>query len=84
MHLFLILFLILNFFSAVGYSDILRLNSDRLFCNYVFGTYILIFVVFFKCPSIMLQWIISVFLYEVIGFILYIIQCKEYSKKNKY
>ena len=82
MYLFLFLFLILNFFAAVGYSDILRLNSDRLLRNYVLVTYILIFVVFFTCPSIMLQWIISVFLYEVFGFILYIIQCKEYSKKK--
>ena len=84
MYVFLILFLILNFFAAIGYSDILRLNSDRLFRNYVFGTYILIFLVFFTCPSIMLQLIIGVVLYEVIGFILYINQCKEYSKNNKY
>jgi hypothetical protein len=82
MYIFLIIFLMLNFFAAVGYSDILRLNSDRLLRNYVLGTYILIFVVFFSCLSIMKQWIIGVLIYEVIGFILYIFQCKAYTKKN--
>ena len=68
---------------AVGFSDILRLNTDRLLNTFAFGSYILIFAVFFTCPSIMEKWIVGVVLFELIGFILYIKGCLEYNKNEK-
>ena len=83
MYLFFILFFIFNYLVAVGFSDILRLNTDRLLNTFAFGSYILIFAVFFTCPSIMEKWIVGVVLFELIGFILYIKGCLEYNKNEK-
>ncbi len=36
-----------------------------------------------EVTSIMVKWIIAVFIYELIGFILYIKGCLEYNKNEK-
>ena len=83
MFLFILGFFIFNFLVTAGYSDILRLYSDRAFKTYALCSTVVIFVVFFTFPSIMVKWIIGVFIYELIGFILYIKGCLEYNKNEK-
>ena len=83
MYLFIIIFFIINYLAAVGYADILRLNTDRLLNTFAFSTLIIIVVVFFCCPSIMGKWIIGVVIFETLGFLLYIKGCLEYIKNEK-
>lgn len=83
MYIFLIALLLFNYLAAVGYSDILRLYTDRLLNIYAYGTYILIFVVFYSCPVIMEKWIIGVVIYEILGFGLYIKACLDYKRNEK-
>lgn len=83
MYLYIIIFIIINYLAAVGYADILRLNTDRLLNTFAFTTLIIIVVVFFSCPSIMEKWILGVIIFELIGFILYIKGCLEYNKNEK-
>ena len=83
MYLFIIIFIIINYLAAVGYADILRLNTDRLLNTFAFTTLIIIVVVFFSCPSIMEKWIIGVVIFETFVFLLYIKGCLEYIKNEK-
>ena len=46
MYLFIIIFIIINYLAAVGYADILRLNTDRLLNTFAFTTLIIIVAVF--------------------------------------
>ncbi len=83
MFLFFLGFIIFNFLVTAGYSDILRLYSNKVFNSYALGSSVVIFMVFFAFPIIMREWIIGVFIYEIIGFLLYIKGCLEYVKKEK-
>jgi hypothetical protein len=83
MFLFFLGFIIFNFLVTAGYSDVFRLYSTRVFNAYAIGASVLIFVVLLGVPSIMREWIIGVFIYEIIGFSLYIKGCFEYIKKEK-
>jgi hypothetical protein len=84
MYLFILGFFIFNFLVTAGYSDILRLYSDRAFKAYAVLSTVVIFFVFFTFPSIMVKWKLGVFIYELIGFTLYIKDCLEYNKNEKY
>lgn len=83
MYLFFVGYIIFNYLVTAGYSDILRLYSNRALNTYALGSSVVIFVVFFAFPSIMREWIIGVFIYEIIGFSLYIKGCLEYNKNEK-
>ena len=83
MFLFFLCFIIFNFLVTAGYSDILRLYSDRAFNTYSLVSSIVILAVFFFCPGIMKEWIIGVLIYEIIGFLLFIKYCLECNKKSK-
>ena len=83
MFLFFLGFIIFNFLVTAGYSDILRLYSDRAFNTYSLVSSIVILAVFFFCPGIMKEWIIGVLIYEIIGFSLFIKYCLECNKESK-
>jgi hypothetical protein len=83
MYLFILGFFIFNFLVTAGYSDILRLYSDRAFKAYAVLSTVVIFVVFYTFKGIMVKWILGVFIYELIGFIFYIKGCLEYNKNEK-
>ena len=83
MFFFFLGFIIFNFLITAGYSDILRLYSDQAFNTYALVSSIIILAVFFSCPSIMKEWLIGVFIYEIIGFSLFIKYCLECNKKSK-
>ena len=80
MFIFLIIFFVINLLVTTGYSTILRLNSDKRLHAYWILSTILIFAAFFAVPSIMVNLIIFVVLYELIGFVLYLRQCMQYLK----
>jgi hypothetical protein len=82
MFFFLIIFFIVNYLAVIGFFDLLRLGSDKLLHFFAVSTYIVIFIVFFSCPSIMEKWIVGVFCFEILGFILYVKGCLEYLKNK--
>lgn len=83
MYVFIIILFAINFLAAVGWSDILRLNSDRRLYNWWWLTTIGFSIAFFSMPSIMEKLLVGVFIYEVLGFIFYIRQCIQYNKDQE-
>lgn len=83
MFIFVIVFFVVNLLATCGYSDLLRLTSDTRLHTYWIISTILIFVIFFTMPSIMINFIIGVFIYEVLGLFLYLLQCRQYLKKRE-
>jgi hypothetical protein len=83
MYVLIIILFAINFLAAVGWSDILSLNSDRRLYNWWWLTTIGFSVAFFSMPSIMEKLLIGVFIYEVLGFLLYIRQCLQYNKEQE-
>jgi len=82
MFIFILIFFLLNFLAAIGYEDILRL-SDRGLKIYWTVTTVGMWVVFFTMPSIMVELIVGVFFYQLIGFILYIGKCMKYNRDKE-
>lgn len=82
MLIFILIFFLLNFLAAIGYEDILRL-SDRGLKIYWTVTTVGMWVVFFTMPSIMVELIVGVFFYQLIGFILYIGKCMKYNRDEE-
>ena len=82
MFIFILIFFLLNFLAAIGYEDILRL-SDRGLKIYWTVTTVGMWVVFFTMPSIMVELIVGVFFYQLIGFILYIGKCMKYNRDQE-
>lgn len=82
MLIFILIFFLLNFLAAIGYEDILRL-SDRGLKIYWTVTTVGMWVVFFTMPSIMVELIVGVFFYQLIGFILYIGKCMKYNRDQE-
>lgn len=82
MFIFAIIFFVLNLLATCGYSSILRLTSDRRLHTYWILSTILFFIIFFTVPSIMVSLIKFVIVYEVLGFILYLGQCRKYLKNK--
>ena len=82
MFIFILIFFLLNFLAAIGYEDILRL-SDRGLKIYWTVTTVGMWVIFFTMPSIMVELIVGVFFYQLIGFILYIGKCMKYNRDQE-
>ena len=82
MFIFILIFFLLNFLAAIGYEDILKL-SDRGLKIYWTVTTVGMWVVFFTMPSIMVELIVGVFFYQLIGFILYIGKCMKYNRDKE-
>lgn len=82
MLIFILIFFLLNFLAAIGYEDILRL-SDRGLKIYWTVTTVGMWVIFFTMPSIMVELIVGVFFYQLIGFILYIGKCMKYNRDKE-
>jgi hypothetical protein len=82
MFIFILIFFLLNYLAAIGYEDILRL-SDRGLKIYWTVTTVGMWTVFFTMPSIMVELIIGVFFYQLIGFILYIGKCMKYNRDKE-
>ena len=82
MFIFILIFFLLNFLAAIGYEDILRL-SDRGLKIYWTVTTVGMWAVFFTMPSIMVELIVGVFFYQLIGFILYIGKCMKYNRDQE-
>lgn len=82
MLIFILIFFLLNFLAAIGYEDILRL-SDRGLKIYWTVTTVGMWVIFFTMPSIMVELIVGVFFYQLIGFILYIGKCMKYNRDQE-
>ena len=82
MLIFILIFFLLNFLAAIGYEDILRL-SDRGLKIYWTVTTVGMWVIFFTMPSIMVELIVGVFFYQLIGFILYIGKCMKYNSDQE-
>ena len=83
MFIFVIVFFVVNLLVTCGYSDLLRLTSDARLHTYWIISTILILVIFFTVPTIMVNFIIGVLIYEVLGLLLYLLQCKQYLKKRE-
>lgn len=82
MLIFILIFFLLNFLAAIGYEDILRL-SDKGLKIYWTVTTVGMWVIFFTMPSIMVELIVGVFFYQLIGFILYIGKCMKYNRDQE-
>jgi hypothetical protein len=83
MYIGILIYFGINFLSAVGYSDILCINSDRKLFWYFWLTALVPIGVFFFIPSVMRQLLIGEFIYQVLGLILYIIECRKYKRNEE-
>ena len=83
MFVFILIFFGVNFLATVGYSDIFGLNSDRKLFTYFWITAIVPFILFYTVLDIMGTLIISVLIYEVLGVILYLGQCRKYNREKE-
>jgi len=83
MFLFIILYFGINFLSAVGYGGIFRINSDRKLFWYFWLTALIPIVLFFTAINIMAELITTVFIYQVVGILLYLGECFKYKKEQE-
>ena len=83
MFLFIIIYFGINFLSAVGFSDIFCINSDRKLFWYYWITALVPIVLFFTAISIMAELITAVVIYQVVGVLLYLGQCLKYKKQQE-
>lgn len=83
MFVFILIFFGVNFLAAVGYSDIFSINSDRKLFWYFWITAIVPFILFYTVIDMMGTLITAVVIYEVLGVILYLGQCRKYNRDKE-